>query len=96
MATFKDLQKAYPEYETYNEEEEDRLEKIKMYAISMSSCRRPANVLPVSRREERAHQRRSERQKVYEVVCSSGISANLLKQNRRSSKGRKGRGIWIV
>jgi len=30
MATFKDLQKAYPEYETYDEEQEDRLEKIKM------------------------------------------------------------------
>ncbi|KAF4631790.1 hypothetical protein G7Y89_g6345 [Cudoniella acicularis] len=33
MATFKDLQKAYGDsFETYNEEEEERLEMLKMYA----------------------------------------------------------------
>ena len=37
VATFKMLQKAYPDYETYDEEEEERLEKIKMYAPLMCS-----------------------------------------------------------
>ncbi|KAG9233131.1 mitochondrial ribosomal subunit S27-domain-containing protein [Amylocarpus encephaloides] len=30
MATFKDLQKAYPQWETYDEEQEDRLEALKI------------------------------------------------------------------
>lgn len=35
VATLKDLQRAYPEYEVINEEEEDRLEAIKMYDLGM-------------------------------------------------------------
>ena len=31
MATFKDLQKAYPDLETFNDEQEDRIEGLKLY-----------------------------------------------------------------
>ncbi len=31
VATIKDLQKLYPNYETYDEDEEDRLEHIQMF-----------------------------------------------------------------
>jgi hypothetical protein len=31
MATFQDLQKAYPDWETFDEEQEDRIEKLKLY-----------------------------------------------------------------
>ncbi|EPE36228.1 hypothetical protein GLAREA_05566 [Glarea lozoyensis ATCC 20868] len=30
MATFQDLQKAYPDWETFDEEQEDRIEKLKL------------------------------------------------------------------
>ncbi|KAJ9628628.1 hypothetical protein H2203_002530 [Taxawa tesnikishii (nom. ined.)] len=30
VATFKDLQKAYPDYETYDDEEEDRVEHVQI------------------------------------------------------------------
>ena len=33
VATFKDLQKAYPEYETYDDDEEDRVEHVQMYVL---------------------------------------------------------------
>jgi hypothetical protein len=33
MATLKDLQKAYPEYEMIDEDEEDRLESLRMYGL---------------------------------------------------------------
>lgn len=37
MATFRDLQKAYPEFETYDDDEEDRVENVQMYAVDLCS-----------------------------------------------------------
>lgn len=38
VATFKDLQKAYPDYETYDDEEEDRVEHVQMYVQGGNAC----------------------------------------------------------
>lgn len=36
VKTFKDLKNAYPDYETWDEDEEDRLENIILYVFSYS------------------------------------------------------------
>jgi hypothetical protein len=37
MATFQDLQKAYPDWETFDEEQEDRIEKLKLYVLLITT-----------------------------------------------------------
>ncbi len=64
MATIKDLQKAYPEYEVDNEEEEDRLEAIKMYTLSVELPLEVTDMPLVSKPEGKVHQRRKLQQKV--------------------------------
>lgn len=62
MATIKDLNKAYAPMgmETLDEEEDDRLEHIRMYGYaSISGIDTSANGFPVSKQEGREHRRRS-------------------------------------
>jgi hypothetical protein len=57
--------KAYPEMETWNEDEEDRLENIRMYVVVAQRVNllTTDNII-VSRQEERARLRRSVQKKV--------------------------------
>jgi hypothetical protein len=74
MGTFKDLQKAYANHpvEMYDEEQEERLEKIKMYVyIGMGIWSTISDMFAVSKREERVRRRRRERLQVC-VVSGSG------------------------
>ena len=62
MATIKDLNKAYAPMglETLDEEEDDRLEHIRMYAsASIISIGTSTNAFAVLKQEGREHQRRS-------------------------------------
>lgn len=70
MATFKDLQKAYgDQYENFDEEQEDRLEKIKMYGyVGPRAWDTYSDTLIGSRREERVHRRRRGQQRVCVVT----------------------------
>lgn len=43
VVTFKDLQQAYPDLETWDEEEEDRLEAIRVYGHYPARIRRAAD-----------------------------------------------------
>lgn len=58
MATLKDLRKAYPEYDMIDEDEEDRLESIRLYASQSLVFLYAANMSTVSKQEERELQRR--------------------------------------
>lgn len=70
VATIKDLQKLYaPDFETWDDAEEDRFEKIKMFVTLNNNWQTPTNRLAVSKREERVHLRRRGRQKVWPEVC---------------------------
>jgi hypothetical protein len=66
VATIKDLQKAYaPMFETFDEDEEDRFEHIKMCdRLRIVKHCTMANISTVSRPEGRVHQRRREQKKV--------------------------------
>lgn len=70
MATFKDLQKVYgPEFETYDEVEEDRLEKIKMYVKRGDTAYGAfANFYLVSKQEGRVLQKRRGQKQVCVAV----------------------------
>jgi hypothetical protein len=65
MSTITDLMEAYKEYDIINEDEEDRLESIRMYDLYMIGVGHQLTIFLVSRQEERAHQRRSGQQKVW-------------------------------
>jgi hypothetical protein len=72
MATIKDLQKAYEPYglETINESEEDRFEHIKMYDCPLRvELGTFTDLCAVSKQEGKAHQRKSEQQKVWRGCC---------------------------
>jgi hypothetical protein len=57
--------KAYPEMETWNEDEEDRLENIRMYVfVAERVILLTTDNIIVPKQEERAPQRRSGRKKV--------------------------------
>lgn len=64
MATYKDLEKAYGnefplDVENYNEPEEERLEKIKMYITAKTEVwKHLLTISVVSRREGRVRRRR--------------------------------------
>ena len=64
VVTFKDLQKAYPDYEMINDEEEQRLEDIEVYARprplrAWSACSRRLTLYTGRSSVERAPPRRS-------------------------------------
>lgn len=57
--------KAYPDLQMYNNAEEDRLEKIRMYATMEQILDNSfADLDVVSKQEEREHQRSGERKRV--------------------------------
>jgi hypothetical protein len=67
MGTFQDLQKAYKDHpvEMYDEEQEERLEKIKMYVyVGQGAWTAIADLFAVLRREERVPRRRRGRLQV--------------------------------
>lgn len=68
MATLKDLRKAYPEYDMIDEDEEDRLESIRLYASQPLVFVYAADMSTVSKQEEREPQRRRELPMVCGIV----------------------------
>jgi hypothetical protein len=66
MATFQDLQKAYPEWETFDEAQEDRIEKLKLYAaLTFLDDSSSTNLNAVLKQEERERPRRRGLLQVY-------------------------------
>jgi len=79
MGTFKDLQRAYANHpvEMYDEDQEERLEKIKMYVhAGETAWMTISDVYAVSRREERVHRRRRGQLRVSVVQESGWARAN--------------------
>lgn len=65
LPTIKDLRKAYPDLETWDEDEEDRLESITVYEFYIKSKGVQADHVITERKQgEKAHQRKREPQKV--------------------------------
>jgi hypothetical protein len=86
MATLKDLRKAYPEYEMIDEDEEDRLEHIRLYGLSCLDSLCAANMPTVSKQKEKGHQRRRGLQRVRAIACVTHQHANLLTQNPKKRR----------
>lgn len=73
MGTYKELQKAYPDWQVVDEEEEYRLEMLKMYALlGKGFAGTWADSFLVSRHEERVRPRRRGRPKVCNVARFGG------------------------
>jgi len=90
MATFKDLQKAYgDQFETFDEEQEERLEKIKMCVYrEIGAWNTYSDTFIVSRREGRVHRRRRGQQRVCVIFWAFGCDTNSHLESKQF-KGKK-------
>jgi hypothetical protein len=89
--TTKDLQKLFPELETWNDEEEARLEHLQMYAsLNDQGIRARLIRAIVPKHVEREHQKKSALQRVYiQSQCQANCNTDWSFLESKKNKGKK-------